>query len=915
MKQGYMPDKQTTSSGPKSLFLIDGSAIAYRAYFAFIRNPLINAKGEDTSAAFGFVNSLVKIIKSEKPDYLAVVFDTKAPTFRHKMYDEYKSTRVKMPEEMVAQLPRIHQVVAALNIPEFSLEGYEADDIIATIARIGASEGLTVHLVSNDKDLFQLVNDRVHMYVPQKGSEPPMRMDREAVKNKIGVYPEKVIEFLALTGDSSDNVPGIPGVGPKTALSLLDQFGSMDEVLEKAEEIKAKGVRGKVLGNKDKAQLSRELVTIDSSVPITFSIDDLKSREPDLKKCKKVFTELEFFNLLKEIVGESLPESKDAAGMKADYKRIESLKELKSLVTRLSKKKEIAFDTETDSLNALAANLVGISLSAKLGTAYYIPIGHSEQPEKNLPAVEVLEILSPLMKNPNVQKVAQNFKYDLQVMERAGYTITPISFDTMLASYILNPSARGHNLDSLALEHFEHKMIPISDLIGSGKKQKSFATVDPETAARYAAEDADYTYRLRGVFAPRIEEKKLARLFYDVEMPLIPVLSRMEAAGVRIDTGFLKKLSRDMEKELQKTTDAIYSLAGYEFNINSTQQLSKVLFEELNLPTKRKTAKKTRYSTDVRVLEELSDLHPLPRAVLEFRQLSKLKSTYIDAIPDLVNPETGRVHTSFNQAVAATGRLSSSDPNLQNIPVRTETGREIRKAFIPADKEHSLLVADYSQVELRVLAHFSNDKGLIRAFREGEDIHARTAAEVYGVSINDVTSEHRRAAKTANFAVIYGVSAYGLSQQTELNLTESKDFIDTYFERYPNIRKYMEDTIGAAREEGYVTTLMGRRRYLPEIKSQNFQVRQFAERTAINTPIQGTAADLIKMAMIAIDKELTGMKSKMVLQVHDELVFDAHNGELKKLKRIVNDKMSKAIKLKVPLVVDIGVGPNWLEAK
>ncbi len=910
-----MPDKKSNSSKAKSLFLIDGSAIAYRAYFAFIRNPLINSKGENASAPFGFVNSLAKIIREENPDYIAVVFDTKAPTFRHEMYDEYKATRAKMPDDMVAQLPRIHQVVAALNIPEFSLEGYEADDIIATIAARAASEGLNVHLVSSDKDLFQLVNDRVRMYVPQKGSEPALVMDREAVKRKIGVYPEQVIEFMALTGDSSDNVPGIPGVGPKTALSLLEQFGSFDQILERAEEIKAKGIRSKVLENKDKAILSLELVTIDRNVPITYTLDDLARREPDQKKCKTVFTDLEFFNLLKEFVGESAGETKPAAMLKADYKRIESVKELKNLVSLLSKKKEFAFDTETDSLDALSANLVGIALSASQGQAYYIPVGHTESPEMNLPSDEVREILSPLMKNPRIQKIAQNFKYDLQVMERAGYTIAPISFDTMLASYIVNPSARGHNLDSLALEHFDHKMIPISDLIGSGKKQKSFATVDPETASRYAAEDADYTYRLRGVFAPKIEEKKLSRLYYDIELPLIAVLSRMETAGIKIDTGFLKKLSRDMQIEMEKTTGAIYDLAGHEFNIKSTQQLSKILFEELKLPTKRKTAKKTGYSTDVRVLEELSAIHPLPRAVLEYRQINKLKSTYVDAIPNMVNPATGRVHTSFNQAVTATGRLSSSDPNLQNIPVRTETGREIRKAFIPADDNHSLLVADYSQVELRILAHYSDDKNLIKAFKDGEDIHARTAAEVYGVAIEKVTSEQRRAAKTANFAVIYGVSAYGLSQQTELNLTESKSFIDTYFERYPNIRKYMDDTISMARSEGYVTTLMGRRRYLPEINSDNFQVRQFAERTAINTPIQGTAADMIKMAMITIDKAMASMKSRMVLQVHDELVFDAHNDELDQLKRLVNKHMSGAIKLKVPVVVDIGSGSNWLEAK
>jgi len=899
------------------MFLIDGSAIAYRAYFAFIRNPLINSRGENTSAAFGFVNSLVKIIKDENPDYMAVVFDTKTPTFRHKMYDEYKSTRAKMPDDMVSQLPRIHQVVEALKIPEFSLDGYEADDIIATIARQAADKGFNVSIVSSDKDLFQLVNDNISMYVPQKGSEPAVVMNREAVRTKMGVYPEKIIDYLALTGDSSDNIPGIPGVGPKTALSLLEQFGSFKDTLKNAEEIKAKGVRKKVTENKDKAELSHRLVTIDDQVPVEYDIEDLKRGDPDLDKCKEVFTELEFFNLLKDLFGEATGESQPQSKIDVSYKRVESIQELKKLVHRLSHKKEIAFDTETDSLNALQANLVGISLCAESGHAFYIPVGHSERSELNLPKDEALESLASLMSDQKIQKIAQNFKYDLQVMERVGITVSPISFDTMLASYIINPSSRVHNLDILALEHFNHKMIPITDLIGTGKKQKSFADVDPDTATHYAAEDADFTFRLRGIFAPEIEKRKLARVYYDIELPLVPVLSRMEKAGVRIDVKFLEKLSKKIQGEIDKVVLAIYSLAGYEFNINSTQQLSKVMFEELKLPTGRKTAKKTGYSTDVRVLEELSEIHPLPRAVLEYRQLSKLRSTYVDALPDLVCGDTGRVHTSFNQTVAATGRLSSSDPNLQNIPVRTEIGREIRKAFVPRDKSSRLMVADYSQVELRILAHFSQDPGLIKAFREGEDIHARTAAEVYGVDIKKVTSEQRRAAKTANFAVIYGVSAYGLSQQTELNLTESKDFIDTYFERYPNIRNYMDDTIAAARRNGFVTTLMGRRRYLPEINSKNYQVRQFAERTAINTPIQGTAADLIKLAMVVIDREIIGnrMESKMVLQVHDELVFDAPETELKDLEKIVRKRMSGAIKMDVPLDVDIGIGNNWLEAK
>ena len=899
----------------KRLYLIDGSAIAYRAYFAFIRNPLINSKGENTSAVFGFVNSVYKIIKDEKPDYLAIIFDTKAPTFRHKMYDDYKSTRAKMPDDMVLQLPRIHEAIKALNIFEYEQEGFEADDILVTLADQAVAEGLEVRIVTGDKDLFQAVNDHIKILAPQRGSEPPLLMDKEAVKNKIGVYPERVIDFLSLTGDSSDNIPGIPGVGPKTALNLLGQFGDLDTILEKADEIKAKGIRQKVLDNKEGALLSRTLVTIDRNVPLDFKNDDMAVREPDFKKCYDLFTDLEFFNLLKDIMGEAHEPIGPKSQIKSNYKRIKSTGDLKRLVNKLSQVKELAIDTETDSLISLRANLVGISLCAKAGEAFYIPVGHTEGAEKNLPANDVRKILQPLLKSPKVQKTGQNIKYDLQVLGRAGYEINPVSFDTMLASYVINPSARGHDLSTLALDNFNHTMIPITDLIGSGKNQKSFATVEPDKATEYAAEDADFTYRLRGVFASKIEELKLAGLYYDIEIPLISVLSRIEEAGVRIDLDYLESLSHKMEGDIKSIVAGIYEMAGYEFNINSTQQMSKLLFEEKGLPKGRKTSKKTGYSTDQRVLEDLAEIDPLPRAVLEYRQLSKLKSTYVDALPRLINPETGRLHTSFNQSVAATGRLSSSDPNLQNIPVRTETGREIRKAFIPRDENYSLLVADYSQIELRILAHISEDKGLISAFKKGEDIHSRTAAEVYGVAIKNVTGEQRRAAKTANFAVIYGVSAYGLSQQTELNLGESKQFIDTYFERYPGIRKYMDEMIQTAREKGFVTTLSGRRRYLPEINSRNFQRRQFAERIAINSPIQGTAADMIKIAMIRIDSDIAKMKSKMILQVHDELVFDAYNDELEELQKIVQTRMSKAIRMKVPLIVDMGVGPNWLEAK
>ncbi len=902
----------------KTVFLVDGSAVFYRAYFAFIRNPLINSKGENTSATFGFANSLLKIINDEKPDYIAVAFDTKQPTFRHEMYEEYKSTRAKMPDDLVEQLPRIRQAVEALNIAYYEMEGFEADDIIGTMAREAEREGHRVWCVTGDKDFFQLVNENVGIYNPKGSSGDPDRYGPEEVKAKFGVYPDRVIDKLALMGDSSDNVPGVPGIGPKTADALLAQFGSLEEVLDNSDKIKARGVREKISNNKDKALLSRELVIIKTDVPIGFDIEQIRRKEINYELTKTLFLDLEFNRLLKQLLPEdqatAVPE-KSPVSSEVEYVKISTLDELKSLVKQLSSCKEIAVDTETTSLNALEAKLVGVSLTDQARKGYYIPVGHTLDKEANLPFESAVEELKKLLENPKVQKAGQNIKYDLHVLRSCGIDITPIGFDTMLASYVLDPSGRDNSLNYLAMKHFDYQMQPISDLIGSGKNQKTFDTVPVEKATFYAVEDADYTFRLRGKLAPLIDEHDMNNLYYNVELPLIKVLADMERAGIRVDTDFLADLSGEMEKKIDGLKGQIYEVAGTEFNINSTQQLSHILFEKLNLPTKGKTAKKTGFSTDVKVLEELAEMHTFPKLILDYRQLTKLTNTYVDAIPRLVNPRTGRVHTSFNQTIAATGRLSSTDPNLQNIPVRTEEGRQIRKAFIPADSDHVLLVADYSQIELRILAHYSDDKGLIKAFRNKEDIHARTAAEVYGVDIKKVTPEMRRAAKTANFAVIYGVSAFGLSQQTELNLGESKEFIDTYFERYPGIQEYMEKMKKTAREQGYVTTLYNRRRYLPEITSKNFNVRQFAERIAINTPIQGTAADMIKMAMIKIHKNMASLKSRMVLQVHDELVFDVHRSELDDLRQLVKDGMEKAVKLKVPVVVDLGAGENWLDAK
>ena len=907
------------NASKETLYLIDGSALIYRAFFAFIRNPLINSKGENTSATFGFVNSLLKILREENPDYLAVVFDTKEPTFRHDRYVEYKSTRAKMPDELVAQLPRIKETVTKLNIPQFEMPGWEADDIIGTLAKRGEKEGLSVWCVTGDKDYFQLVSDNLRIYYPKGASEPAERLGREEVKAKFGVYPELVRDKLALMGDSSDNIPGVAGIGPKTADSLLEQFGSFEEVLSRASEISAKGTREKIQAHVDDARLSHELVTIAIDVPLEISLQELKRRPFEYETVRALFLELEFTNLLKQITPASgpneLPLDVPKTKLEQNYNCITSLKELEGVVRTLMKCREIAIDTETTSVDPLQCDLVGISMCGKAGEAWYIPLGHSTLGSTNLPSKEAIAILKPLFESPDIQKCGQNIKFDAHVLNREGIDVFPISFDTMIASYVLNPSGRQHSLDDMALRHLDYRMQPITDLIGSGKGQKTFDIVPVDKATFYSAEDADMTFRLRGVLAPLIDKLDLNNLYYNIELPLVSILASMEREGVRIDASFLHKLSRQMDGQLTGITAEIYKIAGGEFNINSTQQLGHVLFEKIKLPTKGRTAKKTGFSTDVSVLEELSKVHPLPKLILDYRQLSKLKSTYVDALPRMIHPKTGRVHTSFQQTVAATGRLASSDPNLQNIPIRTEEGRNIRRAFVARDDDHQLLIADYSQIELRILAHYTEDTGLVKAFREGEDIHLRTAAEVYGVPLDNVTPDMRRAAKTANFSVIYGVTAYGLSQQSELNMEGAKEFIDTYFARYPGIKAYIDRTKQFAKDNGYVTTLFNRRRYLPEINDKNFSVRQFAERMAINSPIQGTAADMIKIAMIRIHDRIKSMKSRLVLQVHDELVFDAHRSELDDLKKIVREGMEKAVKLTVPIVVDMGSGSNWLEAK
>jgi DNA polymerase-1 len=891
----------------KRLFLIDGSALAYRSYFAFIRNPLINSKGENTSAVFGFTNSMLKIIREEKPDYLAVVFDTKAPTFRHEIFKEYKSTRAKMPDEMSEQLPRIREVAEGMNLPVLEVDGFEADDLMGTLAKKAKSEGMAVILVTGDKDFLQLVDEDVKVLNPRRAGEEPELLDAAGVEKKLGVPPEKVTELLGLMGDTSDNVPGIPGVGEKTALQLIKQFGSLEAALRNADKVKRKNVQKGLKEHADLARLSKRLVTIDVNVPFKIELSRLRTKEFDLARLKDLFKELEFSRFLQDL---GSPDKEE----KASYQIIRSEKELKALISNLKDAGEFALDTETTSLNPIDAELVGISFSHREKEAFYLPLAHTDK-KSNLGRTVAEESLKPLLEDEKIRKVGHNLKYDLEVLRRYGIELKGMYFDTMVASYLLNPSSRQHGLDNLALEHLDHRMIPITDLIGSGKKQKSFDGVPVKDACDYSCEDVDFTLRLKETFSPRLSQFALEKLFYQVELPLIEVLAEMEMAGVSVDTAYLGELSKRMEKQLNDLTSQIYDLAGRKFNINSPQQLSQVLFEDLKLPSVRKTAKRTGYSTDIGVLETLAKEHPLPAVLLEYRQLSKLKSTYIDSLPKLVNERTKRIHTSFNQTVTATGRLSSSEPNLQNIPIRTDVGRQIRRGFVPRNKDYLILSADYSQVELRILAHFSQDQTLMTSFKKGEDIHNRTASEVFGVRIDRVTSEQRAVAKTTNFAIIYGVSAFGLSRQTNMTPQEAGMFIDVYFKRYPRVKEYIDQTIELAREQGFVTTLLGRRRYIPEIDSTNRQKREFAERTAINTPIQGSAADLIKVVMIDIHAELRKRKSEMILQVHDELVFEVHKDELDEVREMVRDKMENTFDLEVPVKVDINSGENWLEAK
>jgi DNA polymerase-1 len=885
---------------PQRLFLIDGSGYIYRAYFA-IRH-LSNSKGVATNAVYGFVNMLLKVVREQQPDHLAVIFDSKGPTFRHQLYPEYKANRAAMPEDLVPQVPVIKEVVRAFNMPAIELPGVEADDIIATLARRFAAKGLDVTVVTGDKDLMQVVAERIRLLDTMKDQVCGL----EEVAARFGGTPQQVIEVQALAGDSSDNVPGVPGIGEKTAVELIREFGSVDNLLANLDRVKGKR-RENLETYAEQARLSKQLVTLRDNVPLELDYASFALSPPDRQALTKLFKELEFHKLLQEFSSEQ-----QASG--AGYRCVLTTADLEVLVAALQDAGRFAVDTETTGLDPLRADLVGLSFAVTGGAGWYLPLGHYYLgvPEQ-LPRRLVIDRLRPLLEDPALAKIGQNIKFDALVLARAGIELRGVETDTMIASYLAQPAAKSHGMDALASDLLGYRTISYAEVAGSGKNQIGFDQVAIDKATVYAAEDADITLRLAEKLLPMLTECGQERLFREVEMPLVGVLTAMERAGVRIDADYLGGLSRELAGKLAVLEGEIHRLAGGPFNIASPKQLGEVLFERLKLARGRRT--KTGWSTDGEVLVNLAEEHPVAALLLEHRSLAKLKGTYTDTLPKLVNPDTGRIHTSFNQAVTATGRLSSSDPNLQNIPIRSEEGRRIREGFIPADGS-VLLSADYSQVELRILAHLADVPALKEAFARGEDIHRRTASEMLGIFPELVSDEQRRQAKTINFGVIYGISAFGLAKQLGIGRREAQAFIDAYFARYPGIQTFMEAKIAEARAHLQVTTLLGRRCAIPDIHSQNGAVRGFAERNAINYPVQGSAADIIKVAMVNIHRRLAEEKlaTRMVLQVHDELVFEVPAAEVEAVRQLVRAEMEGAVALTVPLAVEVGVGRNWREA-
>ncbi len=903
-----------------TLFLIDGSAIAYRSYFAFIHNPLINSKGQNTSAVFGFLRFLFMILDNEKPDYLAVVFDPKGPTFRHEAYSEYKANRQKMPDDLSEQFPILHKVIDALNIPRLQQDGYEADDVIGTLAQRAASSGLLACLVSADKDFMQLVGENVKLYRPSRRvGEDFEIMDQEAVEEKIGLPPDKIVDYLGLTGDTSDNVPGVKGVGPKTAVSLITEYGSLEGALENAENITRTSVRENLKSGHEDALMSKKLVRIETQVPIDFDLESFKCGAPNLDELKPLFKELDFTSLLDRFSVASKPHETKCIV-------VDTQPELEKLVSKLHKSEFFVLRTEMTGKDPMDSEIAGMAFCLKSGEGYYLPActhattedGGKEiclRAETDLfGSIAINHVLKPLLENSGIKKIGHDTKTQMLLFAQHGINLDGCAFDTMVASYLINAGAKQHSLAAAALEHLNHIKRSRKDLLGSGKAQLSILEVEQGGLAEYLCEEADLVFQLHELFRRQLSQAGLDRLFNEVEAPLVYVLADMERIGVSLDLDFLSKMSDRMGAQVDRLVKQIHDSAGEEFNINSTQQLGEILFEKLKLPKKKRT--KTGYSTDAKVLEELAKVHELPGLMLEYRELTKLKSTYVDALPNLVNSQTRRLHTSYNQAVAATGRLSSSDPNLQNIPIRTEIGREIRRAFVPAGEGYVILDADYSQVELRIMAHLSKDPVLLEAFKNEEDIHSKTASLVFQVHEDDLTAEHRRRAKEINFGIMYGMGVYGLATRLQISNEEARDFITSYFALYYKVKEFIDRMHAEVEDKGYVTTMLNRRRYLPEIRSRNRNIQEFAKRTAVNTPIQGSAAELIKVAMLNIWHKLRdgNYKTRMIMQVHDELVFETPESEVDEMIELVRHEMENAIPMDVPIKAEIGVGPNWLEA-
>jgi DNA polymerase-1 len=883
-----------------TLYLIDGSAYIHRAYHAI--RGLSNSKGLPTNAVFGFTRILLKLMQDRSPVYAAMLFDAKGPTFRHDMYRDYKANRPPMPEDLALQIPLIKEVTKGFNLPVIEKTGFEADDLIGTLARLAEAAGYRVVMVTGDKDFVQLVTDSATIWDPMKDEV----IDTDVVRQKFDVAPSQMIDVMGLSGDASDNIPGVPGIGPKTALKLIKAFGDMEALYENIDQLTQKKQKENLARFRDQAFLSRDLVRIDVRAPLAFEPDHFRLAAPDAEELSRLFKQLEFNQLQQAF-------ARTRRSRKKDYRAVLDHAALRELVKALQAAGTVAIDTETTSQDPLKAELVGLSFAVRNDQAFYIPCGHTSQDASDqLDRDTVLQTLKPLLEDPGIKKIGQNIKYDWLVLNGCGIALDGVFFDTMVASYLINPSKRAHNLDQIALDFLDHKTTTFAEVLG--KNMSSFAEVSLEKAVPYACEDADITFMAKEVLGRELDDIGLTDLFHDIEMPLVPVLMRMEQRGLTVNPDKLKELSTSFEQRLGQLENAIYALAGEPFNINSSQQMGYILFEKLNLPVQKKTKKRTGYSTDVNVLSTLARLHELPALVLEHRTLSKLKTTYADALIQLINPRTGRIHTSFNQTVTATGRLSSSDPNLQNIPVRTEEGREIRRAFVPCSG-WTLLSADYSQVELRLLAHVSGDKRLIQAFKDGEDIHTRTAAEVFQVATDAVTPELRRQAKAINFGIIYGMSPFGLSRQLDISQKMAKVYIDNYFARYEGVHRFVRSAIKEAGATMRTSTLLGRIRLLPDIRSPNATVRQFAERTAVNTPIQGSAADLIKIAMIRIDAALRQKpyKTAMLLSVHDELVFEVPPDELGPVKELIRSIMEGVWELEVPLKVNMAGGANWAE--